>query len=138
MAMFWWIPALIPLIGALILLFSPVWPIAKWEGVRSLAEATHNWKKFGIYFVVNTIACVLLALLSWYGATGKMRFKEVWNSALRARSECGSMILCEISTSPLGPSKELWIGEPHVSMAVDGVTIDIFHTCSISRYMTQS
>lgn len=82
MGVFWWIPALIPLIGALILLACPgkwAWPVARWEGAESTEEAQKNWAKFGIFFAVNLIACLLFAWGSWTGAVQKTKFKEVWN-----------------------------------------------------------
>ena len=79
MGAFWWIAALIPLIGAIILLVSPAWPIARWEGAKSTREIGRNWTKFGIYLLVNIIACILFAWGSWYGAVSKTKFKEVWN-----------------------------------------------------------
>ena len=85
MGIFWWIPALIPLIGALILLVCPgkwAWPIARWEGATSDSEIKENWIKFGTYLVVNILACLLLACGSWVGATSKTKFKEVWNFSI--------------------------------------------------------
>lgn len=79
MGVFWWIPALIPLIGALILLACPAWPISRWEGAKSEGEITESWKKFGVYLVVNFLACLLFAWGSWFGAISKTYFNEVWN-----------------------------------------------------------
>lgn len=79
MGVFWWIPALVPLIGMLILLISPAWPIARWEGATSSYEIEKNWFKFGIYAVVNILACLLFAWGSWEGAVAKTKFPEVWN-----------------------------------------------------------
>ena len=79
MGMFWWIPALVPLIGAVILLISPKLPIAIWEGAKSDEEIEQSWVKFGIYMVVNVLACILFAWLSWVGAVSKTKFNEVWN-----------------------------------------------------------
>ena len=73
--MVFWIPALIPLLGVLGILVSPLWPVTK--GDRW--DKRDNWKKFGIYFAVNTIACVGLALGLWYLATSKTKYPEVWN-----------------------------------------------------------
>jgi len=79
MGVFWWIPALVPLIGALILLLCPLWPIARWQGARSEYEIRANWEKFTIYMVVNIVACILLSWGSWFGAVEKTKFPEVWN-----------------------------------------------------------
>lgn len=79
MGVFWWIPALIPLIGALILLVCPAWPIARWEGATSEDEMKKNWAKFGIYMGVNVVLCLLIAVCSWQGAVAKTKFSEVWN-----------------------------------------------------------
>lgn len=79
MGVFWWIPALIPLIGALILLVCPAWPISRWEGAKSVDEMKRNWTKFGVYLAVNILACLLFAWGSWEGAVAKMKFREVWN-----------------------------------------------------------
>jgi len=76
---FFWIPALIPLLGALILLLCPAWPICKWEGATNTDEIIHNWKKFGIYLAVNILGCAILASLFWWGAVSKQYFPEVWN-----------------------------------------------------------
>jgi len=82
MGVFWWIPALIPLIGALILLSCPgkwAWPVSRWEGAESEDEMRKNWLKFGIYLGVNLLACLLFAWGSWFWAVEKTKFKEVWN-----------------------------------------------------------
>ena len=82
MGVFWWIPALIPLIGALLLLVCPgrwAWPISRWEGATSDFEIKQNWIKFGSYLGVNVLVCLLLAWGSWAGAISKTKFKEVWN-----------------------------------------------------------
>jgi len=79
MGIFWWIPALVPIMGILILLVGPQWPIARWEGAKSDDEIRSNWVKFGVYTMVNLTACFLVALASWTGAVAKTKFPEVWN-----------------------------------------------------------
>jgi hypothetical protein len=79
MGVFWWIPALIPLVGVVIILLCPAWPIARWEGATSSDEIEKNWMKFGIYAVANLLACLLVAWGCWAGAVSKTKFKEVWN-----------------------------------------------------------
>lgn len=77
--MFWWIPVIIPLVGIIVILISPLWPIAKWQGARYVYEIQENYKKFGLYAFVNIIICILIAALCWLGAISKTRFPEVWN-----------------------------------------------------------
>jgi hypothetical protein len=82
MGVFWWIPALIPIIGVLILLVCPgkwAWPVFRWEGAESDSEIARNWAKFGLFLISNILACILFAWLSWAGAVQKMKFNEVWN-----------------------------------------------------------
>lgn len=76
--MYFWIPALMPLLGAFVLLVSPLWPIGK-DTSRSQFERIENLKKFGIYLGVNLFLCVLIAVGSWAGAVSKTKFPEVWN-----------------------------------------------------------
>lgn len=77
--MFFWIPALIPLLGIIILLFTPLWPVFKWEGAKSWNQACENWKKFGVYALVNLLGCMVIACIMWAGAVSKQYFPEVWN-----------------------------------------------------------
>ena len=70
---------MIPLIGVLILLVCPTWPIGKWQGAKNSEEIKQNWIKFMVYAVVNLIACIMIAALSWEGAVAKTKFNEVWN-----------------------------------------------------------
>ena len=79
MSAFWWIPGLIPLIGALILFVSPAWPICKLEGVSSKYEAHENWIKFAIYFASNLLFSLLVSVICWMFATAKTKFPEVWD-----------------------------------------------------------
>lgn len=79
MGMFWWIPAIIPLLACVIILFSPLWPVAAWQGERSLRHIEHNLKKFGVYFLINLVVCLAVAGIMWAGAGAKTQFKEVWN-----------------------------------------------------------
>jgi len=80
--MFAWVPILIPLLGALIVLLSPAWPIARWQGARSNWEIRRNWGAFGAYMVVNVFVCGIIACLMWGGAIRKTKFPEVWNSEI--------------------------------------------------------
>ena len=79
MGSFWWIPALVPLLGAIILLLSPKWPVFKWHGATDDDETMLNWKKFGIYLAVNLVLCGLIAWGVWACAIRKQYFHEVWN-----------------------------------------------------------
>ena len=79
MGVFWWIPALVPLLGSIILLLSPKWPVFRWHGAINDNETMTNWKKFGIYFMVNLVICGLIAWGAWYGAVRRQYFHEVWN-----------------------------------------------------------
>jgi len=82
MSSFWWIPALLPLLFAFIILVCPgkwAWPISRLEGARSDGEIRENWGKFGIFLIVNFLASLIFASLSWFGAVQKQRFPEVWN-----------------------------------------------------------
>lgn len=76
---FFWIPAVIPLLGVLILLLCPAWPVFEWEGAKSSDEKIHNWKKFGIYLAINIFGSAIIAALMWAGAVSKQNFPEVWN-----------------------------------------------------------
>ena len=79
MGSFWWIPALVPLLGAIILLLSPKWPVFKWHGATNDYETMLSWQKFGIYMAVNIVLCGLIAWGMWACAIHKQYFHEVWN-----------------------------------------------------------
>jgi hypothetical protein len=79
MGMFWWIPAVVPLLACAIILLSPLWPIASWQGEKSSRHIEHNLKRFGAYFGLNLFACMIIAVLMWAGTAEKSKFQEVWN-----------------------------------------------------------
>jgi len=79
MGIFWLVPALIPILGILIILICPVWSIAKWQGAKNSIEIQNNWFKFGIYSVLNIVFCLLVAFACWEGANSKTKFNEIWN-----------------------------------------------------------
>jgi hypothetical protein len=79
MTILWWIPAIIPLLGAFVILISTLWPISKCEGAKNQREISESWHKFIIYVFVNTIMCLIISITMWIGATEKTRFNEIWN-----------------------------------------------------------
>lgn len=76
--MFFWIPALIPLIAAFAILVSPLWPISTDQRVRKY-ERRKNLQRFGIYLGLSIALSVIVCLTLWFGATAKTRFMEVWH-----------------------------------------------------------
>lgn len=76
---FWWIPAVVPLVGAFVILLSSYWPISAGQGVASESDRRDNWKKFGVYLGVNLGFCLVLAFAMWGMVEARTRFPEVWH-----------------------------------------------------------
>ena len=79
MGTFWFIPAFLPLAGALLILVLPCWPICRAQGATSDQQIQQNWVRFGVYLAVNLLACLVFSLVAWQGAVSKQYFSEVWD-----------------------------------------------------------
>ena len=78
--MFLLIPVLVPILMALIVLVSPLWPVFEWQvGQGNPNKIPINRLKFLVFSGANILACAVIATLMWLGGISKSYFPEIWN-----------------------------------------------------------